>query len=171
MQRLVVTGLALLGSLAVSSAADAAGSPAEIKTSAAKFTLTSSSCPLLPKGTTLKGTGTMRETTRTTTDPQGVTRVTNATVARGTATDAAKRTYVFDYSNSFRVSKAPNGPPLYTGLMYDLFSLSGNGPAVLANGFVAVFTTDLGQFATFEPVNTFGDPLNFKTGKPHCDPL
>jgi hypothetical protein len=170
-QRLVVTGLAVLGSLAVSSAAVAAGSPAEIKTSPAKFTLTSSSCPLLPKGTTLKGSGTMRSTTWTTTDAQGVTRVRNATVARGGATDRANHSYVFNYANTFRVSKAPNGPALYTGLMYDLFSLSGNGPAVLANGFVAVFTTDLGQFATFEPVHTFGDPINFKTGKAHCDPL
>jgi hypothetical protein len=170
-QRKVVTGLAVLGSLGTSATAVAAGTPPEIKTSPATFTLTSSSCPLLPKGTRLKGSGTERTTTWTTTDAQGVTRVRSAAVARGTATDGANHRYVFSYANTFRVAKAPNGPALYTGLMYDLFSLSGNGPAVLANGFVAVFTTDLGQFATFEPVSMFGDPINFKTGKSHCDPL
>jgi hypothetical protein len=55
--------------------------------------------------------------------------------------------------------------------MYDLFTLSGSGPAALVNGFVAQFTTDLGKFARLEPISSFGDPVNFSKLSPRCDPL
>ena len=55
--------------------------------------------------------------------------------------------------------------------MFDLFALSGRGPAKVRNGFVAIFTTDLGDTATFQPLYSWGDPIEVPTGAGHCDPL
>lgn len=170
MKRLLA-GLAALGSLVAIDGAHAAGPPPRIEAAPATFTLSSKACPLLPRGSTLRGRGTMRTSTTTRTDAQGVTRVVVSARAHGRATDNAKRSYVFDYSNTMRVSKPAQGQTLYTGVMYDLFTLAGNGPASLDNGFVAVATTDLGMFFRLEPITSFGNPISFATGTPHCDPL
>jgi hypothetical protein len=47
----------------------------------------------------------------------------------------------------------------------------GHGPAHLENGFIARITTDLGEMFTFDPIHEFGDPIDFETGAPICDPL
>jgi hypothetical protein len=165
--------VALVASGFVSAAltATAAAAPPKIETSPVKFTMTSKACPKLPSGTTIRAKGTMRSVTTTTIVPGGATRVINSSHARGTATDQARHKYVFDYSNTFNVRNLAPSPTIYTGLMYDLFTLSGNGPVALVNGFLAQFTTDLGKFTRLEPIHAFGDPIRFSDVTPHCDPL
>ena len=63
----------------------------------------------------------------------------NTTHAKGTATDQAGNTYSFNYSNHYRISNT--GPRTALGVMVDSFSLAGNGPAHLNNGFRAVLST------------------------------
>ena len=96
----------------------------------------------------------------------------NATHTHGTSTDQAGNVYVFNYSNTFRVSNTIANPDVFSGLMTDHFSNSGSGPAKLNNGFVANITASA-DFSTFVviPITSFGDPLGFPEGTPHCDPL
>jgi hypothetical protein len=137
----------------------------------ADFTLSSSTCPNLPEGTTITGTGTGTSVTKTKTDRHGITTVFNSTIAPGEATDQNDNRYRFLYKNQYRVSNTNANPALYSGVMVDLFLLRGHGPARLRNGFVARITTDLGDSFTFDPISDFGDPIDFKTGMPLCDPL
>jgi hypothetical protein len=168
----LVTVLGALGLISMGLSPSSAGAQPKIETSPVTFRMSSRTCPHLPPRTTLRGRGTMRSVTTTTVLAGGVTRVINSSHARGTATDQASKRYVFDYSNTFSVRNIPPmSPGIYTGLMYDLFTLSGPGPAELVNGFVAQFTTDLGQFARLEPIDSFGDPLNFSKATARCDPL
>ena len=55
--------------------------------------------------------------------------------------------------------------------MVDSFSLAGNGPAKLQNGFQAGFTTDFETLFAFDELNSRGDPIDFTTGTAICDPL
>jgi hypothetical protein len=55
--------------------------------------------------------------------------------------------------------------------MTDHFSNSGSGPAKLNNGFVTNLTTDFTTFFIFDPISSFGDPVNFDDGSARCDPL
>jgi hypothetical protein len=89
----------------------------------------------------------------------------------GTATDQAGNAYVFNYANDFRVSNSGASPGVFSGRMTDSFSLAGQGPAKLHNGFQAIFTTDFDTLNTFDPLNSRGDPLDFATGAAACDPL
>jgi hypothetical protein len=136
-----------------------------------RFELTSDSCPKLPAGTTLKGSGRQKSVTKTITDPNGIRTVVNYTRARGTATSQKGVRYRFDYRNSFSVSNTAANPAQYSGTMFDLFELVRRGRTTLSNGFVAVFTTDLGESNTLQPLYAFGDPLDFATGTARCDPL
>jgi hypothetical protein len=135
----------------------------------ADFTLSSQTCPNLPEGTTIVGTGTGRSVTITKTDRRGITTVFNSTIAPGRATDQDGNRYRFFYSNQFRVSNTTADPDTYTGIMVDLFLLRG-GPAKLRNGFLARITTDFENFA-YDPIFAFGDPIDFETGAAICDPL
>ena len=137
----------------------------------ADFTMSSKTCPNLPAGTVITGTGTGKSVTKTTTDPDGITTVFNSTIAPGKATDQDGNRYRFLYSNQFHVSNTTANPNLYSGFMVDLFLLRGNGPARLTNGFLTRFTTDLGELAEFDPIFEFGDPIDFETGAAKCDPL
>jgi hypothetical protein len=152
--------------------ASAAAGGATVEESPVSFVISSDSCSNLPDGTTIEGTGTSKSITTTRTDANGITTVRNTTHARGTATDQDGNTYVFLYSNEFRVSNSAADPTMYSGLMTDHFSLSGPGPARLSNGFTARFTTDLAElFFNFEPIHAHGDPISFPEGSAHCDPL
>ena len=55
--------------------------------------------------------------------------------------------------------------------MHDLFLLRGSGPETLKNGFVAVYTTNFADVNLFDPISSFGDPIDFETGEVRCDPL
>jgi hypothetical protein len=80
------------------------------------FTLTSATCPLLPSGTTIEGSGTEKSITNVRTDRNGRTTIMNTTHAFGTATDQAGNSYVFNYSNSFSVSNTgPTDPVASAG--------------------------------------------------------
>jgi hypothetical protein len=137
----------------------------------ADFTLSSETCPNLPEGTVIEGTGTGKSVTKTTTNRDGTTTVFNSTIAPGKATDQDGNRYRFLYSNQFEVSNTTANPNLFSGFMVDLFLLRGNGPAKLTNGFLARFTTDFGELAELDPIFEFGDPLDFETGAAKCDPL
>jgi hypothetical protein len=164
---LVVVGLsASLLALAAGAA------QAQTERSAKTFTLTSQTCPRLPAGTTVKGTGRQTSVTRTITDPAtGLVTVVNYTKTVGTATDNKGGRYVFDYRNAFHVQNSAAAPATYIGTMFDLFSLKGRGPSRIRNGFTAIFTTDLGTAASFQPLLAWGDPISFPDGAAHCDPL
>jgi hypothetical protein len=163
---LAAAALALGGTSAL-----AADGGAAIEEFPVSFVITSAACPNLPSGTTIEGAGTMKSITTTRTDKDGITTIHNASHAHGTATDQDNNTYVFNYENNFRISNSQASPSVFSGRMTDSFSLAGKGPAKLHNGFQAVFTTDFVTFATFEPLNSRGDPLDFATGEARCDPL
>jgi hypothetical protein len=166
MRRLAVVSAILVGTFVVAIPAQA--SPL-IETFPVSFTLSSATCSNLASGTTLVGEGTAISVTAERISPSGVVTIMNATHIHGTSTDQAGNVYVFNYSNSFRVSNTIANPGVFTGMMTDHFSNSGSGPAKLNNGFVA----NIQLIPTFVavPVHSFGDPLSFPDGAPHCDPL
>jgi hypothetical protein len=136
------------------------------------FELSWETCPNLPTGTTLNGSGIESSITIERTNASGVTTIINVTHTHGTSIDQDGNVYVFDYSNEFRVSNTLASPDVFTGLMTDHFSNSGNGPAKLNNGFVANVTFGPGEFDfAVDPISSFGDPLNFDDGSARCDPL
>jgi hypothetical protein len=135
------------------------------------FVLTSDGCPNLAHGTVIEGSGTETSVTVTKTDAHGTTTESNRAIARGTATDQHGGSYAFFYFNEFRVANSHAHPDVFTGRMVDTFTLGGHGPAHLSNGFVADITTDLATFFTFDPISSFGDPIDFATGAAICDPL
>ena len=171
MRRLAMLVLAAAaGALGVTSALAAAGG-ATIDEFPVSFTMSSATCPNLPAGTVIDGAGTMKSITTTRTDKTGITTIQNASHAQGTATDQDGNSYVFEYENNFRISNSAAEPGVFSGRMTDSFSLAGPGPAKLHNGFQAIFRTDFATFATFEELNSRGDPLDFATGAAVCDPL
>jgi len=52
----------------------------------------------------------------------------------------------------------------------DHFSLTGNGPVHIVAGFVGSITYSATTY-TVNPSTVIGDPLDFTTLAPHCDPL
>jgi hypothetical protein len=134
------------------------------------FVLSSAACPNLPPGTTVTGAGTETSVTKTSTR-NGITTIFNTSVAPGRATDQDGNRYRFLYFNQFRVSNTTAEPDLFRGVMVDRFLLRGGGPARLSNGFTARITTNFADVFTFDPISSFGDPLNFATGEARCDPL
>jgi hypothetical protein len=151
--------------------AEAANGGATVSTITVSPMVSSDACQYLPAGTTVTGSGTEKSITTVTIDANNVTTNVNETHAHGTATDQAGNVYVFNYSNHYRVSNTVAAPDVYSGLMTDAFSLDGNGPANLHNGFVAEFTTDFSAFSYTNVRHASGDPISFTTGLAHCDPL
>jgi hypothetical protein len=157
-------------------ASEVAAAGATVETSSVSFTITSGRCHYLSPGTTVTGAGTQKSITTMRTDANGVTTIQNTTHAHGTATDNSGHTYVFNYSNSFRVSNTVAHPDTFSGMMTDVFSLAGNGPAQLHNGFVAGVTSSDGFVtASWDVRSSRGDPISFATGviedAHHCDPI
>jgi hypothetical protein len=109
--------------------------------------------------------------TRTIAGADGLTTVVNYTRASGGATDQADNRYRFDYRNSIHVVNSAAAPATFTGTVFDLFSLTGRGPATLRSGFVALCTTDFGETSAFQPLYEWGDPIDFVAGATKCDPL
>ena len=144
----------------------ALAAPPTVKEETVGFVLSAATCPNLPLGTVITGTGTSKAIESMTTDGDGVTTVINTTHASGTATDQDGNTYRFNYSNHFRISNTGPTDPVLSGIMVDSFSLAGNGPARLNNGFRAVFTINfLTGAVSFQELTSRGDPLD------GCDPL
>jgi hypothetical protein len=176
-KRLATSAIALVGLMVglTSTIAEAADGLPLVETSHASFVLTSATCPNLPVGTTINGSGTQTSITTRRTDRSGVTTLRNSTITNGTATDDQKKnTYVFHYANQFRISNSLAHPNVVSGTMTDIFSLAGPGPARLRNGFAAEFTTkeDLSFVFSWKVHRAFGDPISFAPGPfdAHCDP-
>jgi hypothetical protein len=167
-KRLVPAAVAVIALLLPGSAL-AQPAQRQMQTVDVTFEIRSDACPNLQPGTTLSGTGTLTSVTWTK-KRRKVTTVTNSSTASGTATDNAGQEYTFLYSNQLRVSKTAKARR-YSGFMVDTFSVQGAGPATLSNGFLAKFKTDLKTNNTLRPIDAFGDPIDFRTGQPHCDPL
>jgi hypothetical protein len=133
--------------------------------------LNSDTCQYLPEGTSITWSGIEKSITRTRTSAAGITTVSNTSHASGFATDQDGNRYAFNYSNGFRLSNSADDPGVFNGTMTDSFSLAGQGPARLHNGFQASLSTDLATFFTFSNVHSRGDPIDFATVTAHCDPL
>ena len=138
------------------------------ETSPATFQITSAACPNLPAGTTISGQGTLTSTTWTN-KRRGVTTVINTSVASGTATDQAGNASTWVYSNQFIVANTRKKASRFSGTMIDVFELK--GPTPLSNGFLAKFRPDLAEQNVINPIDDFGDPIDFGTGEARCDPL
>jgi hypothetical protein len=174
MKRLATLALVLVALAFGVTSAEAANGGTTVTTRDVSFELSSGpapACSYLPAGTTVNGSGVEKSITTTRIDRNGVTTIVNATHTHGTATDQAGNTYMFDYSNEFRVSNTVADQGLFSGLMTDAFSLDGNGPAKLHNGFVAEIATSDFKVFTWNVRHTSGDPIDFVTGAAHCDPL
>lgn len=169
MKRLV-TAAVCLAALLIPSSAPAARTTRTIETTPANFQIRSDSCRHLPAGTTITGTGTMTTVTWTT-RRRGRRTISSFETALGTATDQAGNQYTWLYSNDARSSNTRARRARYSGIMTDVFTLSGNGPVRLQNGFLARFVTNSGRFTSIRPVNTFGDPYDFPRLQARCDPL
>jgi hypothetical protein len=142
-----------------------------IETTPVTFEIKSEHCSMLPPGTTINGTGTLTSITWTSKRRGHRRTVTNSSLAPGTATDQAGNQYTFLYSNQFRVSNTRARRKVYSGIMIDSFTLQGTGPATLSNGFLANYTTNLGDLQRIRPIDAFGDPFDFEAGTARCDPL
>ncbi len=173
MKRLATSAIVLVALAVGVTSAGAANGGATVSTSSVSFVLSSATCSYLPDGTTVTGSTIETSITTMRTDRNGVTTIVNATHAHGTATDQDDNAYVFNYSNEFRVSNTVADQGVFSGLMTDAFSLAGNGPASLHNGFVAELTTDFSVFFSWNVRHASGDPIDFATGPviAHCDPL
>jgi hypothetical protein len=141
-----------------------------VETNPATFEIKAENCNHLPAGTTITGTGTLTSVTWTTTRRR-ITTLTNMSSALGTATDQAGGQYTFVYSNSFRVHNTKRRPRLFSGIMTDYFGLQSGATMTLSNGFLSRFTTNNRNINRFDPINAFGDPIDFESGAARCDPL
>lgn len=185
MKRLASFAAVLVLLVAGATGAEAANGGTTVSTTRVGFVLASPStpspeptwaiCPNLPAGAKVTGSGTETSVTTVATDAANVTTIENATYAHGTATDRAGKTYRFFYANQYRIANTAAAPDVFSGLMTDAFSLAGNGPANLRNGFVADFTTtmDLSTVSRWSVQLAYGDPIAFIPGPfvAVCDPL
>ncbi len=170
MKRLALAmGIVLVLLVGPGSAAAADGG-ADIQVVEVSFTLGSDTCPNLSEGTSITWTGPLTSITRTRTNASGITTWNITSRAGGVATDQDDNQYVFNYINSLRVSNSIGDLEIFTGTMTDSFSLAGQGPERLHSGFNAGLTTDFVTFV-FDSVHSRGDPIDFDTVAPHCDPL
>lgn len=173
MKRLVMLALVVIAFASAATSVQAANDGTTVTPAPGAFTLTSAQCHHLPSNTTITATGSGTSVTTTRTDRTGITTISNSTQINGSAKDQAGNSYRFSYSNSFRASNSRAHLDTFTGLMTDLFTLLGRGPARLVNGFIAEIETNatLTSFAFPRVLAAFGDPIDFKTGAVHCDPL
>jgi hypothetical protein len=177
LRRLITASIAIFLLALGTGSATAASSGAEVDTLPAQFSISATEtngvpggCQYLPPDVEITWEGTLKSITVVRFERDGALTVQNTSVASGKATDQDGNTYAFSYSNQFRVTETTAGSGLFTGTMTDHFSLAGNG-TVLNNGFLAEFTTNFDDVFEFDPIWSRGDPLDFDTGAPRCDPL
>lgn len=138
-----------------------------------QWTITHASCPNVPNGVVINGSGTENSITTTTT-VKGITTIINSSHATGTASDNRGNTYGWNYSNHFRAENTLADPGVFSGEMVDAFSMAGSGgPYGLSNGFKAIYTfSSDGSFYSIVEITSRGDPVvfgDFATNA--CDPL
>jgi len=169
---LVVAVLGMCAAVAATGALADDTSPPLPEVKKVSFTITAKQCPDLPQGVTVKGSGTSRKYTTFSTDANGVNHYYEVTAVTGTATDNRGGRYRIDYHASFSASYTTTP---YVAVLTDHFDLVPRGAfgGGLHTFFVANVTVRSEDpfEATFDPIVVHGDPLDFKTLKPHCDPL
>ena len=174
LRRLGVVALAMLtvGLPAAGALADDATPPAPTAVKKVSFTITAKQCPDLPQGVTIKGAGTSRKWESASVDAGGMTHYFAVTAVHGTATDNRGGRYTFDYHDDWSTSHTTVP---YVALLTDHFDLVPKGAfgGGLHTFFVANVTVNSEDpfDAVFEPTFLRGDPVDFKTLKPHCDPI
>jgi hypothetical protein len=134
------------------------------------WTINAGQCSQLPAGVSVNGTGTKTTTTRTATNRRGRRVVAYTETATGTATDSTGATYTFDYAFS-SITSGRRAP--FRGIAVDSFDLIGaDGKVAVHAFFTANIAVDAsGEPSQFTPTYQAGDPLDFTTFTPHCDPL
>jgi hypothetical protein len=152
---------ALIGSLG-------AGSPTPAAVSATNdqirvrtpISFTLSSCPSLPAGVTVSGTGDDFLDMNVRVDADGTTQIERNDLAIGTAVDSTGANYKFNYHNHSNISVPAGGFP-WSFTTTDHFNLIGNGHAdQLQVHFVARVTfTSPADPPIFEFVNERGNPF------------
>ena len=131
------------------------------------FTITSSQCSSVPAGANVQGNGFQTDIARVHVTG-GVLREIVTSHAYGTAVDQLGNTYVWSYS--FQQNATSSDAQNWAGSAVDHFSLTGNGPVHIVAGFVGSVTYSATTY-TVAPRTVIGDPLDFATLSPHCDPL
>ena len=131
------------------------------------FTITSSQCSSVPAGANVQGNGFQTDIARVHVTGS-VMREIITSHAYGTAVDQLGNTYVWSYS--FQQNATSSDGQNWAGSAVDHFSLTGNGPVHIVAGFVGSITYSANTF-TITPSTVIGDPLDFATLSPHCDPL
>ena len=164
---LIVVGL---GGTASAHGDDDRGWTVTVNRNPVSWTLTSEQCPNLPAGTELTGEGHELFTRKTRTDRLGVTHLLDTSKKHGAVVDNAGNTYRFDYLNTVWAVSS-NGVD-FAGIMSDVFSVKGRGPATLRNGFVAQVQFDTAfTYFSADPIIQFGNPFQFPSGPGICDPI
>ncbi len=167
---LVVVPLMLSAAGALAQAPPAPPTPVSVEP--VSFTMTSKQCRALPQGVTVKGSGTKRTWFTSSTDANGVTHDSSVSTITGAATDNKGGKYWFDYHDTYNASHTTLP---YVALVTDHFDLVKRGS--LAGIVHAVFvaeatvTSENPPAATFKPTFAIGDPIDFATFAPHCDPV
>jgi hypothetical protein len=136
-----------------------------------RFVIRKSDCKMIPDDTVLTGEGTLTDT-KTVRVHDGVTTETIVTPGEGTATDQNGKQYHWKYFSTSKASNSREWTNLFSGVFDDRFSLSGDGPITLENGFTAVTVSDTSAntFSIY-PKKTHGDPFAFPNGPNRCDPV
>ena len=131
------------------------------------FTITSSQCSSVPAGADVQGTGLQTDIARVHVTG-GVMREIITSHAYGTAVDQLGNTYSWSYT--LQQNATSSDGQNWSGSAADHFSLTGNGPVHIVAGFVGSITYSANTF-TITPSTVIGDPLDFATLAPHCDPI
>ena len=131
------------------------------------FTITSSQCSTVPAGADVQASGVQTDITSVHVTGS-VLREIVTSHASGTAVDQLGNTYVWSYS--FQQNATSSDGQNWAGSAVDHFSLTGNGPVHIVAGFVGSVTYSATTY-TVAPSAVIGDPLDFSTLAPHCDPL
>ena len=157
----------LLAGTAVDAAQAARKAAANPNAHPVTFTITSSQCSSVPAGANVQGTGIQTDISRVHVTG-GVMREILTSHAYGTAVDQLGNTYVWSYT--LQQNATSSDGQNWAGSAVDHFSLTGNGPVHIVAGFVGSITYSANTF-TITPSTVIGDPLDFGTVSPHCDPL
>ena len=131
------------------------------------FTITSSQCSSVPAGANVQGSGFQTNIVNEHVTGSVIRQIVTSH-AHGTAIDQLGNTYAWSYSAQQNATSSDGQN--WAGSFVDHFSLAGSGPVHIVAGFVGSVTFGANTF-TITPSTVIGDPIDFDTLSPHCDPL
>ena len=158
----------LLFGVAADPAHAARKAPASPSSTPVAFTITSSQCSSVPAGADVQGNGFQTDISRVQVTGS-VMREIITSHAYGTATDPLGNTYVWSYT--LQQNATSSDGQNWAGSAVDHFSLTGNGPVHIVAGFVGSITYVGDTITGITSSKVIGDPIDFVTLSPHCDPL